>query len=83
MSGCLLGNLKVETTARYAHLASDWLKALAVRISESIAEDDLPGYPGQTIETLGEARGRTTKANWAIVTLLFPARLGARPPRTA
>ena len=40
MIGCLLGLFKVEATERYAHLASDWLKESAVRISESIAADN-------------------------------------------
>ena len=39
MIGCLFGLFKVEATERYAHLASDWLKKSAVRISESIAAD--------------------------------------------
>ena len=54
-----------------------------MRITESIAEYVLPGYPGLTIETLREARGRTIKADWGIVTLLFRARLGESPPRAA
>ena len=83
MTGCPPGPLKVEATERYAHPASEWLKEPAVHISESIAADILPGYLGQTIETLGEARGRTIKADRGIVALLFPARLGARPPRAA
>ena len=83
MIGCLLGPFNVEATERYAHLASDWLKESAVRISESIAADILPGCLGLTIETLGEARGRTIKADWGTVTLLFLARLGERPPRAA
>jgi len=40
MIGCLFGLFKVEATERYAHLASDWLKESAVRISESIAADN-------------------------------------------
>ena len=83
MIGCLLGSFRLMATERYAHLASVWLKELPMRISESIAADILPGCLGLTIETLREARGRTTKADWGIVTLVFPARLGERPPRAA
>ena len=83
MIGCLLGLFKVEVAERYAHLASDWLKESAVHISESIAADILPGCLGLTTEALGGERGRTTKADWGIVTLLFPARLGERPPWAA
>lgn len=43
MIGRLLGHSEVQTTKRYAHLASDWLKESAVRISESIAKDILTG----------------------------------------
>ena len=38
MIGKLLGHNKVETTARYAHLANDPLKAAANRIASRIAE---------------------------------------------
>ncbi len=34
MIGKRLGHRKVQTTARYAHLACDWLKASAARIAE-------------------------------------------------
>lgn len=37
MNGKLLGHTQVQTTARYAHLASDPLKAAATRISERLA----------------------------------------------
>lgn len=43
MIGRLLGHSQVETTARYAHLARDRVHDSAVRISESIAADILPG----------------------------------------
>jgi len=38
MIGKLLGHTQVQTTARYAHLAADPVKAAANRISERIAE---------------------------------------------
>ena len=38
MIGKLLGHNKVQTTARYAHLANDPLKATANRIAGRIAE---------------------------------------------
>ena len=83
MTGGLFGLFRVEATERYAHLASDRLKEPAVRISESIAEEFLPGYLGLTIGTLGEHGAGVIKADWGIVTLLFPVRIGARPPRAA
>ena len=75
--------MRVYTTARYAHLASDWLKESAVRISESIAADILTGYPGVKTEALAEARGGTADEDEAIVTPLFPARFRARSVRVA
>lgn len=83
MIGRLLGHFEVQTTERYAHLASDWLKESAVRISESIAADILTGYPGLETETLGQAPGATTEDDHATVISLFPQRLRARPPRAA
>ena len=38
MIGKLLGHTKVQTTARYAHLANDSVKAAANRIASRIAE---------------------------------------------
>ena len=38
MIGKLLGHTQVQTTARYAHLANDPLKAAANRIAIRIAE---------------------------------------------
>ena len=38
MIGKLLGHSKVQTTARYAHLANDPMKAAANRIASRIAE---------------------------------------------
>ena len=43
--------LEVETTARYAHLAKESVRASAVRVSESIAGDLLPEYPGAAADT--------------------------------
>ena len=39
--GRLLGHSRVETTARYAHLAGDSVREAAIRVSDSIAEDVL------------------------------------------
>ena len=41
MIGRLLGHAQVQTTARYAHLAEESVKASAERIADSIAEDIL------------------------------------------
>ena len=47
MIGRLLGHSEPQTTERYAHLDRDWVRETAVRISESIAADILPAYPGR------------------------------------
>ena len=47
MIGRLLGHSRVETTARYAHLAKDSVREAASRIADSIAADVLKGYPGR------------------------------------
>ena len=39
MIGKLLGHTQVQTTARYAHLARDTMKASATRIGDSIAQN--------------------------------------------
>ena len=39
MIGKLLGHTLVQTTARYAHLAHDTVKASAARIGDSIKQD--------------------------------------------
>ena len=39
MIGKLLGHTQVQTTARYAHLARDTVKASAARIGDSIETD--------------------------------------------
>ena len=42
MIGKLLGHNRIETTARYAHLARDTEKASAANIGGSIGADILP-----------------------------------------
>ena len=88
MIGRLLGHSEVQTTERYAHLASDWLKESAVRISESIAADILTGYPGAKPGTLagtpsGPRGGAEEEDEAAAPVLPFPARFGRRPTRAA
>ena len=41
MIGRLLGHARVETTARYAHLARDSVRQSAVRVADNIASDVL------------------------------------------
>ena len=43
MIGKLLGHRKVQTTARYAHLAQDSMKASAARVAESLRADMAQG----------------------------------------
>ena len=42
MIGKLLGHTKIQTTARYAHLARDSIKLSATRVAASIGTDILP-----------------------------------------
>ena len=58
MIGRLLAHSEGQTTERYAHLASDWVKESAVSISESIPADILTGYPGQGGNSMAEDRAR-------------------------
>ena len=44
MIGRLLGHARVETTARYAHLARDSVRESAIRVSDSIAADIVKEY---------------------------------------
>ncbi len=46
MIGELLGHRKVQTTARYAHLARDSVRASTARVAESIGADILPEQGG-------------------------------------
>ena len=39
MIGKMLGHRKVQTTARYAHLAQDSVKASVARVAESLRAD--------------------------------------------
>ena len=41
MIGRLLGHREIETTARYAHLARDFVHDAATRVADSIADDIL------------------------------------------
>lgn len=50
MIGELLGHRRVRTTARYAHLACEAVKASASRVAESIGADILPGTTSRTAE---------------------------------
>ena len=46
MIGRLRGHTRVETTARYAHLANDSVRDSEVRVADSIAGDIPAKYPG-------------------------------------
>ena len=50
MIGKLLGHRKVQTTARYAHLARDSVKAAGERVSESLTAD-LDSPPSASVAT--------------------------------
>ncbi|MCY4394857.1 MAG: tyrosine-type recombinase/integrase [Rhodospirillaceae bacterium] len=48
MIGKLLGHNKIDTTARYAHLARDSIKASSARVADSIGNDILNGKRDET-----------------------------------
>ena len=60
MIGKLLGHSKVETTARYAHLARDTEKVSAARVAGSIEEDILPEVAGAATTVQVSRRGAAT-----------------------
>ena len=47
MIGKLLGHNKIDTTARYAHLARDSIKASSARVADSIGADILDEHAGE------------------------------------
>jgi len=51
MIGKLLGHTQVQTTARYAHVAADPVKAAAERVSSSIAAV-INGQTGEVVRLL-------------------------------
>jgi hypothetical protein len=58
MNGKLLGHTQVQTTARYAHLAADPVKAAAERVSSNIAAL-INGRTGEVVQLhprIGEPR---------------------------
>ena len=56
--GRLLGHREVETTARYAHLADESVRASAVRISDGIAALVLPEWQSAEEEETADRRTR-------------------------
>ena len=73
MIGRLLGHSEAQTTERYAHLAGDWVRESAVRISDSIAADLLPGYSGGQNGGLPVAYGAIAHEDATIGAPVFPA----------
>ena len=60
----LLGHSQIRTTARYAHLARDSVKASAARVAASIAEDFLKG--GSATAKLPGRQG-TDSPGWDVI----------------
>ena len=57
MIGRLLGHSRIQTTARYAHLARDSVKSSAAKVAASIGADLLPELPeGPAAGAAGPAR---------------------------
>ena len=52
MIGRMLGHTQVETTARYAHLARDSIKASSARVADSIGADILDRKPREAAATV-------------------------------
>ena len=62
MIGKLLGHTQVQTTARYAHLARDSVKASASKIADSIGADILAGEAAQdTVRENGRRAPRISR----------------------
>ena len=59
----LLGHTQVHTTARYAHLARDSVKASTQKVAESIGRDILTGVAAPCA-TVTEAPSRTEAERW-------------------
>ena len=79
----LLGHSEAQTTERYAHLAGDWVRESAVRISDSIATDMLPGYSrGQNV-ALATRPPATVDDDDTMGAPLFPAPSWRRLARSA
>ena len=55
----LLGHSQIQTTARYAHLARDSVKASAARVAASIAGDFLHGSDSASSASGVAARGES------------------------
>ena len=73
MIGRLLGHSEAQTTERYAHLAGDWVRESAVRISDSIAADMLPGYSGGQQGTSAQGCGPAVNDDDTTGVPVFPA----------
>ena len=71
--GRLLGHSEAQMTKRYAHLPEDCVRESAVRISDSIAADILPGYSGDQEGVLSVGHGRTEHDEDTIGSPVFPA----------
>ena len=83
MIGRLLGHSEAQTTERYAHLPGDWVRESAVRISDSIAADILPGYSGDQEGILSVGHGSTENDEDTIGSPVFPAPSWRRLARSA
>ena len=57
MIGKLLGHKKIQTTARYAHLARDSVREAAIKVADSIAADIMPETSITASRRVGERRG--------------------------
>ena len=83
MIGRLLGHSEVQTTERYAHLAGDWVRESAARISDSIAADMLPGYSRGQDGTLAAGSSPTVDDDDTMGAPVFPAPSWRRLARSA
>ena len=83
MIGRLLGHSELQATERYAHLDRDWLREAAVRVSESIAGDILPGYTGFPQLRMTQGRTPGPKDEERVLARPYPAQLHGRTTRAA
>ena len=81
--GRLHGHSELQATKRYAHLDRDWVREAAVRISESIASDILPGCAGAEAVALQTAHPTTLEKEEGTSMRHRVALLRARSARAA
>lgn len=79
MIGKLLGHSQVQSTARYAHLANESVKASGLRVGDSIGAHIAPSEPAWAVVRRAAAAGYSRSANSLVIIVSPEARTGASP----